>query len=211
MDQLTTRALRRLDAVANALEQLPRVGAQAYANGGGRAKPIVDRHFTPGNAQRYGWPPLSREYAMRKAGQAGALRKGMKAAGRTVSNIDKSVPFRSSTGTMSGEGAGANLPMLVRSGETREAVNSRQHLVAVKGDIATITFRNLPQRAKWLHEGTTRMPIRSPVEPNALDAEEIKGEMRRYMDRVVGTGGDVAVSGDSVPDRARFASNPLSS
>lgn len=209
MDAITNRALKRIDAAANALEQLPMVGAQAYANGGGRARPIVDRHFTPGNAERYGWPPLSRDYAMAKAGQAGALRAGMRKAGRTVSNIDKNVPFRSSTGTMSGEGTGPNLPMLVRTGETREAVNSRGHLVAVKGDIATITFRNLPKQAKWLHEGTARMPVRSPVEPNRLDAEEVKAEMRKFMDRVVGTGGEVAVSGDSVPDRARFASNPL--
>jgi hypothetical protein len=67
MDAPGDRAVLKLEAVARALSQLAQVGAEAYANGGHRAEPIVVRHFTPGNAARYGWAPLSPSYAARKA------------------------------------------------------------------------------------------------------------------------------------------------
>lgn len=61
-------ALRKLELGKAALTNALVVAAQEYANGGYRAEPIVRRHFTKGNQQRYGWPPLSRQYALWKEG-----------------------------------------------------------------------------------------------------------------------------------------------
>jgi len=61
-------ALRKLELGKAALTNALVVAAQEYANGGYRAEPIVRRHFTKGNQQRYGWPSLSRPYALWKEG-----------------------------------------------------------------------------------------------------------------------------------------------
>ncbi len=194
----------RLDRVADTLARLPSIGAAAYCGvGSRRADPIVDKHFTPGNQGRNGWEPLSRDYFLAKGRQKGALRKGMKAAGRKQSKLDDNAGFQSSTGELVGIGAGTNLPMLVRKGELREAVASKQHRIDQAGDVAWITFTNLPEQAKWHHEGTATMPKRSPVEPSAADVEEVVAEMEKAMSLAAGTGGEVPVEGGFVPNRAR--------
>lgn len=203
MDAATIEVLRKLDAAAAALAALPEVGAKAYI-AGFRNDPIVDKHFTAGNQGRYGWAPLSRDYFLRKAGQAPKLRADMKTAGRKVSKLDKAAGFRSSTGELSGEGTGANLPMLVRTGATREAVTSRTHRIERQGDVAIIVFANLPEYALHLHTGTGKMPKRSPVEPGVADIVEIHAAMTQFIDRAIGTGGTVPVSGTTVPGVARF-------
>ncbi len=204
MDAHNLKTIKWLEGIAAALAAAPVVGAQEYANGGFRATPIVDRHFTPGNQGRYGWEPLSRDYFLAKGRQKGALRKGMKALGRKKSKLDENAGFQSSTGEMVGIGSGSNLPMLVRTGAMRSAVTSRTHRIERNGDTAVIVFANLPDYGKFLHEGTSKMPRRSPVEPGAEDLAAIEDAMRRHIDKAIGTGGSVPVSGDSVPGRARF-------
>lgn len=228
MDKTTARAVRRIDRIAQMVEELPLVGAEEYANGGFRGKPIVDRHYTAGNQGRYGWKNLSQDYAEWKAehlvvfgktrgketglaivddddlariqGLTGKARKAALVAmtkGRKTSTLNDSA----------GGGGGTRLPMLVLTGRLRTAINSRSHLISKMPDGAMIVFRNLPHYAVYHHKGQG-VPRRSPVNPNAEDIKAIADTMRRYLDKVLGTGGDVPISQTSIPGRARF-SNPL--
>ncbi len=192
MDASTTRSVKQFARVAAVLAQLPRIGADEYANGRFRKTPIVDRHFTPGNQGRYGWPDLSPEYEEDKQGKSKALRKGMKAAGRVVSKLDED---RFGSGI---------LPMLVRSGRMRQAVTSRTHRIEHQGDVAIAVFMNLPVFALAHHTGAGALPKRSPVEPNIEDREAVVAVMRKQLDLAIGTGGSVPISASAIPDRARF-------
>ncbi len=127
---MNAAAIREVKA---AVLEAVRRAAIAYANGFA-GKPIVDQHFTPGNANRYGFAPLSKDYVKRKPNPGG--------------------------------------PMLVNTGALRQSVNSKQHTVRMVGNNAVITFRNLMDYATYLHEGTPKMPPRSPVAPNALDKQQ---------------------------------------
>ncbi len=212
MDAPGEHAIRKMQAVKQAMSTALLAGAEAYANGGGRARPIVDQHFTPGNQARYDWAPLNREYFMAKArgivkhGGAGVFIGGSarsrldraqrhldaaaaSKAGILRSKIDKSAQYRSGTGELSGTGTGANLPMLVLTGELRRCVASQKHPIQVSngGELVTIKFTNLPAYAVYLEHGTGKMPQRSPVQPNAQDEAEVKAVIRRHMDAALGT------------------------
>ena len=204
MDKATARAIKRLQRIAAVLDALPTVGAEEYANGRLRAKPIVSRHFTAGNQQRYGWAPLSRDYYRQK--QKGIVKRGGRAVlegGMPGVKLDTNAEFQSSTGELVGIGSGTNLPMLVRSGKMRQAVLSRTHRILRSGDVGIAVFSNLPVYAVAHHRGTGRLSKRSPVEPNAEDRGEVLKVMQRQLDVAIGTGGDVPVSTRSIPGRAR--------
>jgi hypothetical protein len=159
-----------------------RQGAIAYAIG--RAgKPIVDQHFTEGNQQRYGWEPLSRDYFLRKRGQIPNVNKRQNFKG---SRLDKNAEFKSSTGTLTGIGSGTNLPMLVNSGDLRKRTTGKGHGIKMVGGTAVITFTGLPEYATYLHEGTGKMPQRSPVLPNEFDKKQVIEVMKAYLRRVTG-------------------------
>lgn len=170
-------ASKRMKALAKAINDSLMVGAMAYAQKRqDGSKPIVDHHFTAGNQSRYGWAPLSKDYFERKAGVANAGAHGGNFRG---SRLDKHA------GAIGG--GGSNLPMLVNSGATRQAADSGDASISISGGIIRITF-HLPSYAKWLHEGTPKMPKRSPVEPNDLDRKEVVEEMKRYLARFAGNG-----------------------
>jgi hypothetical protein len=234
-----------LRRVAAAIRGALAAAVEEYANGKRRAVPIVDRHFTAGNQQRYGWEPLSKDYFEQKAkgvvaaGQSGlvldhvdsrrlkdidrriAFRKkvfkssvknnrvaqaevaseGIKedviarksliskaTKGRKFSKIDKSAQFNRLRGGLL-VSSGANLPMLVRTGALRAAVNSGTHRIVASpdGNQVTVYFHNLPEYAVYLHDGTGKMPKRSPVQPNAEDYEQVYATARRNIDAVLKT------------------------
>jgi hypothetical protein len=161
-----------IEALAQFLEQTPSIAAEVYANSvAGRARPIVDNHFTHGGQQQYGFAPLSPTYAREKAGQTKTLRKGMKSAGFVVSKAQ-----------------GGQLPILVRTGSLRSMVSGMKHAVSQSGDAATVTFSGLPDYAEYLDKGTPRMPARSPVRPGPLDLEQINDELRRRLSVILGIG-----------------------
>ncbi len=194
--------LKRIRNANAALAGALMAACQEYANGGFRGRPIVAQHFTAGNAGRYGWDPLSQAYAARKAGQAPSLRKEMKARGAVVAKMDPKVPFRSRTGILTGEGSGANLPMLVRTGKTRDAITSGSATVKQVGrESFVITWPNQPPYAIFLHTGTPKMPKRSPVEPNDQDRTAIIAAANRHLSLALGKGGSVALG--QFGDRAR--------
>lgn len=63
-----------------------------------------------------------------------------------------------------------SLPILVLSGYLRAAVTSRGHAVTQVGDVAYVTFSELPKYALYHNDPKTApFPKRSPVEPNADD------------------------------------------
>lgn len=195
MDDYGKEKITKIQQVANAMRVALVAGAEAYANGRAGARPIVDRHFTAGNQQRYGWPPLSRDYYMAKARglighQSGGVFKP--GGGKQGSKLDKAAEFQSSTGTMTGIGSGTNKPMLVNSGTLRHSVSGTKHSVAMRGEMVVITFSGLPEYAQYLEDGTGKMPRRSPVMPNAADKAEVIAAMRRHMDAALATGGPVA-------------------
>jgi hypothetical protein len=213
--------LKRFPALRKALLESLRFGINEYANGGTRARPIVDAHFTAGNAERYGWAPLSAEYAARKAAGIVQGRRGvgtyLDAAERTLSPEHQRELARHRGGSKlatiptfhraskAGQAAGlagafgssaGNLPMLVLFGDLRRAVNSRNHLVKVfENGRGVATFRGLPDYGLFHHLGAGKLPRRSPVEPNAEDREAVVEAMKRYLARTLrrGKGGAGAV------------------
>lgn len=191
MDQGTRAALSTFVAMADALHRMPSILAKAYADGQNSTEPIVDQHFTPGNASRQGWPPLSRAYALAKARGLTKNRRGevsdlQKVGARNKKvRIDRNAEFHSKTGTVSGIGTMSNLPMLVRTGLLRTQVVSKSlHKIAQRGDTAFLTFDGLPDYAGYLQTGTGRMPQRSPVNPSFEDVLLIEDVMRRTLDGI---------------------------
>ncbi len=209
MDAGTTEVLRNLRQMAAVMARLPTIAAEAYANGKFGDRPIVEPHFTPGNDQRQGWPPLSRAYALAKARGLSKNRKGTASelqklqTGRKV-KVDRNASFSSSTGTMSGIGTMANLPMLVKTGLLRERTTSRTlHQISQQGDVAMVTFNGLPDYAQYLHTGTDKMPKRSPFEPSFQDVLLLEDAMRKYLNGVTGGAGNFAANGNTIGGRAR--------
>lgn len=212
MDAPTKDTLRKLSQLADAMARLPTIAAKAYANGIDRNRPIVEAHFTPGNDQRNGWPPLSRNYALAKARGLNKTKRGKASELQTLKTgrkvkIDRNASFQSSTGTVSGIGTMANLPMLVRTGLLRQSVTTPTlHAIAQSGDTAHITFSGLPDYASYLHTGTDgkrHMPKRSPVEPSFEDVILMEDAVRKYLDGISGGSGNFAASGNAIGGRAR--------
>lgn len=210
--------LRKVDLGRAALSNAIVAAAEEYANGGNRAEPIVRQHFTAGNEGRYGWPPLSDDYAEWKsggttktaggvaflgarqarelagfmaglAGIKGAARKAARAqkvaelrAGRAASRADKAASI--------GKGQrGAGLPMLVLSGRLRDAVAGGRAMVQIIGPgRVRIRWSGLPEYATYLHDGTAKMPKRSPIEPNAQDKAQVIASAQRYLSAAIVTG-----------------------
>ncbi len=137
------------------LQNLPQImmeavkhGVTAYANGF-TGKPFVDAHFTRSNVERYGFPPLSPEYAKWKQRHYG------------------------------------NKPILVRSGDLRKSVDSKAHLISIRGAKVVALFRGLMDYAIYHHEGDG-VPKRSPVEPSVGDRELVIEQAKAYLSRVTG-------------------------
>ncbi len=124
-------------------------GVEAYANGF-TGTPIVDAHFTRSNESRYGFPPLTTEYAIWKARHYG------------------------------------NKPVLVRSGAMRKSIDSKAHLISIRGATVVALFRGLVDYAIYHHEGSGHLPKRSPVQPNQEDRELVIIQARAYLSRVTG-------------------------
>lgn len=212
IDRGAAAVLKSLDRAEEGVWLAMDAACRAYATGN-RAKPLVDRHFTPGNDQRYGFEPLTRPYFLRKQaglvqhrgathfltpaehGRVGALKGKARSAmldqilhGRQGGKQSASAGFKSSTGTMVGFGSGKNLPTLVLSGRTRQAVSAKNATIAINrsAGVATITFHNLPQHALYLHEGTGRMPARSPVEPCADDLVQMQAAGQQFYNDWIG-------------------------
>lgn len=187
--------VRSLAALAAFFRQLPTIGAEAYANGGLRGRPIVERHFTAGNQARYGWAALTPKYAAFKAGRVTSTRRNLRAAGRVVPR-------------------GGGLPMLVgpstlghTGGLLRAAVADRKHRVTQTGDVALCHFEGLPDYSEYLHTGTGKMPKRSPVDPSTADNADLQAEMKKALDaRVAGVNRKVPISADTIPGQARIVS-----
>lgn len=209
MDAPTKDTLRKLSQLADAMARLPTIAAEAYANGKFGDRPIVEAHFTPGNDQRNGWQPLSRSYALAKARGLNKTKRGKPSELQTLKTgrkvkIDRNASFQSSTGTVSGIGMMANLPMLVRTGTLRERVTSRTlHAISQNGDTAMLTFSGLPDYASYLHSGTGRMPKRSPVDPSFEDVILMEDAVRKYLDGISGGSGNFAANGNTIGGRAR--------
>jgi len=170
------KALARIAMTKARFLEAVAVGCRDYANGSFGARPGVAAHFTAGNGKRYAFAPLSIGYAAEKAGATPSLKAGMKAANRAVPK-------------------GKGLPFLVATGALRDAVTAGKATIARRGDFIRITWTNLPDYAVYLHEGTPRMPARSPIRPNAADKARIITAARRFLSASLGIGGPVPVGG----------------
>ncbi len=186
--------LRTLKAAADAIAAVPIVAGKAYAGtGAGQSRGIVDGHFTAGNSERYGWPPLSPEYFRRKQGQAAENRLQMKRHELPTSKMDSAATFRTKNpnqilfGAQPGVGAGKNLPMLVARGFLRNAVNTTGHVERTGPDSARITWQ-VPDYGAYHHEGAGRNPKRSPIDPNAADLEKIRAAVEKFIAQSIGRG-----------------------
>ena len=173
-------ALARIALAKAKLLEAVLVGCRDYANGAFGARPGVAAHFTQGNASRYSFPPLSPGYAAAKAGATPALKAGMKAALRSVPR-------------------GGGLPILVATGALRDAITAGRATLTRVGNTIVIHWTGLPEYAVYLHQGTPRMPARSPVNPNAADRARILAAARRFLSAALGTAGAVPLGGAPGP------------
>ena len=165
--------LKRIKNTREALARAIVAACVEYANGGHRGRPIVAQHFTKGNAARQGWPALSPGYALWKTGAAKALKANIKASKRAVP-------------------AGKTLPMLVLSGALRDAITGgRAKVRRLDANRFIIEWAGLPEYAKYLDEGTPKMPRRQPVALSAHDKEQIIAAANRYLSLAVAAGGQV--------------------
>jgi hypothetical protein len=164
-----SKLLARITAGKALLIQAAMVAARAYANGYAGARPIVQSHFTKGNATRYNWAPLSPAYAEEKEGATKALKAGMKQAKRIVP-------------------AGKGLPMLVRSGAMRDAIVAGRARITRRGDRIMIQWVGLPAYARYHQDGTPNRPARSPVNPSAADRALALNAARRFLSAALGKG-----------------------
>lgn len=70
-------------------------------------------------------------------------------------------------------------PILVRTGDLVRAVRSTG-MVRRGGDVWFIRW-SLPDYGEYVNDGTTRMPPRPVVEPNAVDRDAFKARVRHYL------------------------------
>ncbi len=187
--------LTTLRAASEAIAAVPIVAGKAYAGtGAGQSRGIVDGHFTAGNSERYGWPPLSPEYFRRKQGQAKENRVQMKRHELPVSGYDASATTKGKSaatsllfGAQAGVVTGKNLPMLVARGFLRNAVNTTGHVERTGPDSARITW-NVPDYGAFHHQGAGHNPKRSPIDPNAADLDKIRAAVEKFIQQSIGRG-----------------------
>ncbi len=75
-------------------------------------------------------------------------------------------------------------PILVRSGDLRRAVDSKSHLVSIRGATVVAIFRGLPEYAIYHHKGEGKLPMRSPVNPSVGDREMVVAQAKAYLERI---------------------------
>lgn len=186
MGKIDLSGLKLINAAPQVLRDGLLAACREYANRGFRGQPIVYSHFTAGNQGRYGWAPLSPDYAAWKAGVTKAKKSGMRAANRTVPK-------------------GKGLPMLVLTGELRDAITSgRARIFNTGPETLKIVWQNDPIYARIHHNGEGKMPKRSPVDPNPADIKAFIDAANRYISGALGSGGTVAAGG-APGGRARIA------
>ena len=171
------KAVRSLSRAAAVLRQVPFKLGEYFANGGpGNANPVVgDRFQGAGNAR---FAPLSVSYADWKSGKAKSFNQHQKA---TYGKGSKLIP--------DAHGNAKNMPILVRTGKLRAAVvTSSAHYIRATSDGATVIFARLPPYAKFLHNGTPKMPARSPVSPNDQDIKRVVEMTSRWVSAQIGAG-----------------------
>jgi len=193
-----TAAIRKLRAAARALRELPRKMGEFYANGGpGVAYGVVnDRFGGEGNAR---FAPLSTQYALWKQGVSKELnRKQKEVWGRGSKRI--SVPYNTRHQGVDVSGvAKGSMPILVLTGKLRAITSSmRSHPITVQGDTAIVTFKGMPDYAKYLRSGTKNMPARSPVDPNEADIVRVREFAMRWLSGQMGEGVQSTSFGEGV-------------
>jgi hypothetical protein len=194
-----------LERLAKGIIEAVRVSAEEYANGREMGTPIVDRHFTAGNSQRYNWQPLSAGYFKWKQGtitrentKRGVFYPG---AGKKGSKLDKAALFATGRGGR-GVKSGVNKPMMVLYGDLRASVNAKNHKIKVSpdGNFVFIIFTNLPDYAIKHHKGIG-VPKRSPFELNEEDEKLVKTIAKRHIDKLIRTGTKKPTAFNKAPAR----------
>ncbi len=71
--------------------------------------------------------------------------------------------------------------ILVRSGDLRQAVDNKSHVVSIRGSSVIANFSNLPDYAIYHHEGGPHLPKRSPVELCEADRLRVIEIAKRYL------------------------------
>lgn len=183
------KTMLSLRAVAAQLEQLPLRCGEYYANGGpGVGQGVVgDRFAGQGNAR---FAPLSKNYFDWKSGKSKDFNKRQKMRyGRGSRMIDVRTGTKmakdSTGGMVSVPRLTKILPILVLTGALRAAVTSRNHRVTSlrgQGDVAWVTFMNLPEYALAHHDPKKyKGPRRSPVAPNFDDIKKVVEFAKRHI------------------------------
>lgn len=178
--------LLKVEQAKERLRATLEAGCIAFANGGtGQAKPIVDDRFKGEGNSRF--TPLSYAYAREKANASKGLREEQKKAGRTVSR-EVEVAYRRRTKTGVSIKSSKNLPILVRTGALRQAVSAGKATIIIldSGDRGKVYFARLPEYARYHAKGAGRLPMRSPVKPNAADKARMILVMQKFLSASLG-------------------------
>lgn len=137
--------------------------AEAYGTTKWMARPIVDGHFTPGNAVRYGWQPLAKSTLTARA-SLGSFNAMEWLNGRRGSKGEKVGAVRVS-------------PAMVKSGDLRNAMATTGRALSAGVESATLYF-SIPSYGKFHLPGGASTPGKPPVRdflsPNKADVELIR-------------------------------------
>jgi hypothetical protein len=147
-----------------------------YAKGRYGARPIVDRHFTPGNAMRYRWAPLAASTLASRTKHA-KHKTIAKAKGFQASRSDKSVGARMT-------------PVLVETGALRDAVATTGRVTASGTNTARCTW-TVPDYGKWHLPGYAqpgRPPVRDYITPNDQDVRDLEAICQQELTARIGGG-----------------------
>lgn len=180
-------ALRSIQAGKDVIAALPTVIAQLYATDKFGADPIVDRHFVPGNAEAYGWPPLSPKYLALKQGNLKETNELLHAKGLRGSRADKSQgTFTLASGKLAGTTA-----EMIYTGELRNTIRTEGRIIEAGPGSVRIVWDGVPDWAHWHIDGGSkpgRPPKRDFLQPNSRDLDDLARGAQKFADQSIGQG-----------------------
>ena len=152
--------------------------AEMYGTTKTMAQPLVDRHFTPGNCERYGWKPIA-DSTLKMRANLGEFNKSQRGSGRDRNTSRGEVNSRGTRTT----------PAMVASGDLRNAMATTGRAHQTGSESAEISWE-VPEYAQYhLPGGATtlgRPPERDFTAPNDEDISDITEFMMQRLGELSG-------------------------
>jgi phage gpG-like protein len=178
MDPIDLSKLKReLRGISQFLGLAAVYAAEAYGTTKWMARPLVDRHFTPGNVARYGWKPLAASTVFARA---------------ALSDFNAMARMKGRQGSKGEKMEGRKqrvTPAMVQSGDLRNAMSTTGRATKSGADTATLRF-TIPDYGKFHLPGGATIPGKPPTRdflaPNREDVDAIRQILQQRLDALRG-------------------------